>query len=640
MGSGYTVARIRAISSIMKNLVPEASGSNTTSLPDAEQDPKRKRRRFVLPVMLVLSVGLFLGISAYLIVEKAEREKTEYRFARDVSEETVFIKNSIESDLLITGVLKSFFYASSFVSREEFRIFTRDFLKHQKSLHAISWIPRVPENGTASLIEAARADGLAEFRISQRSAQGEMIADLDRDEYFPVYFIEPASGNEAAVGFNLASNERRLSALNKARDSGEKVATASITLVQETGNQAAILVFDPVYQGGVVPPSVEERREKLLGYISAVVRVAAMLEIHLQSDGAGFLLHVADVTDAANVEPLYGQENASRSKSNLKLVRTLSVAGRTWEMEFQPRAGSYGADLGLVSYLVLILPVLFAAALAAYLYQILAARDLVRDQVALKTRALSASEDRLEELVSELQRANVDLKRFAYVASHDLQEPLRKLQQFSEFLETDCSDELSDDAKYFLSVIRGSSNRMSQLIRDLLTYSRMQNREFEPGEVTLSKVVDGILSDFDVLISETNASIHVEALPVISADKTAVEQLVRNLIGNALKYRHLDRAPDIRISCPPLNERGSTELKIIDNGIGFDMKYSERIMQAFQRLHNKSEYSGTGIGLAICKSICERHGWLLDAESVSGEGATFTVTINSVNTGHSSGHLV
>lgn len=226
-----------------------------------------------------------------------------------------------------------------------------------------------------------------------------------------------------------------------------------------------------------------------------------------------------------------------------------------------------------------------------------------------------------------LQRANADLKRFAYIASHDLQEPLRKLQQFSDFMAKDCSDELSDDGKYFLDVINRSSARMSHLIRDLLTYSRTTNRDFDPVEVNLADAVSAILSEFELLASETKASFHVGDLPSITADRTAVEHLVRNLIGNAIKYNHPERDPVIEISTGSPHGNGAVELHFTDNGIGFDMQFSESIFEPFRRLHNKHEYSGSGIGLAVCNTICERHGWKLHAISEQGKGSTFSVII-------------
>lgn len=243
--------------------------------------------------------------------------------------------------------------------------------------------------------------------------------------------------------------------------------------------------------------------------------------------------------------------------------------------------------------------------------------------------SLRESEERLKGVVADLERANVDLKRFTFVASHDLQEPLRKLQQFSIFLEEDCSAELSEDAHYFLSVIKASSQRMSQLIKDLLSYSRNSSSELNLVEVDLAELVKSIATEFEVLISETNADIVVGKLPLITGDPTALGHLLRNLISNAIKYRAPGRDPRIEINSYKPEDGDVLKLIVQDNGIGLDMKYADRIFEPFQRLHNEADYPGSGIGLAICKTICQRHGWDIQVKGEAGNGAKFIISIHS-----------
>lgn len=238
---------------------------------------------------------------------------------------------------------------------------------------------------------------------------------------------------------------------------------------------------------------------------------------------------------------------------------------------------------------------------------------------------------KLDDLVEELRRANTDLERFAYVASHDLQEPLRKLEQFSGYLADDCAGSLSNDGQYFLDVIRRSSSRMSRLIRDLLGYSKTANRDLRPRDINLLDVTEEILSDLEIMVSESEAVVHVDPLPVINGDETAITHLMRNLIGNAIKYRHPSRKPEIRISTTSAREDKGTRIEIEDNGIGFDMKFKDRIFEPFRRLHDKNTYPGSGIGLSVCNTICERHGWKLDAVSELDKGSTFVISIPPVD---------
>ncbi len=255
------------------------------------------------------------------------------------------------------------------------------------------------------------------------------------------------------------------------------------------------------------------------------------------------------------------------------------------------------------------------------------ARDIT--EINQAQTSLKESKERLKLVVADLEKTNIALKRFTFVASHDLQEPLRMLEQFSILLEEDCSEELSEDAHYFLSVIKASSQKMSQLIKDLLSYSRNSSSDLKLEEVDTSEIVKDIISELELVISETKAEVQVDNLPIVIGDPTALEHLLRNLISNALKYRHPDRAPKIEITSYKSEADNVTNLIVRDNGIGLDMKYSDQIFEPFQRLHNEDNYPGSGIGLAICNTICQRHGWSIDVLSKPGRGAEFKISIHS-----------
>lgn len=232
----------------------------------------------------------------------------------------------------------------------------------------------------------------------------------------------------------------------------------------------------------------------------------------------------------------------------------------------------------------------------------------------------------LEQNNARLLNANQSLEQFAHVASHDLQEPLRKLVQFTEYLIQDCGDELSDDGRYFVDVISSSAQRMRQLVRDILLLSSASGKEIRRDPINLGETMQGILQDLEIVASEADAAVEIGKMPVISGDPTLVSQLFHNLISNALKYHPADRAPHVRVSSAVAPD-GGTDICIVDNGIGIKPENLARIFEAFTRLHDRKQYDGTGIGLAICRTVCERHGWALHAESDFGSGTTFTVSI-------------
>jgi len=247
------------------------------------------------------------------------------------------------------------------------------------------------------------------------------------------------------------------------------------------------------------------------------------------------------------------------------------------------------------------------------------------------------AEERLRLAAEQLRKSNQELQEFASIASHDLQEPLRKIQAFGDRLKMKCSDGLGENGRDYLERMQDAARRMQILLHDLLTLSRVTSKAqpFEP--VDLRKVVADVVSDLEVRIEQTAAQVEVGRLPTIDADAAQMRQLLQNLISNALKFQRPGTKPEVIISAKVLDNAESLagampgeeicQIMIRDNGIGFDERYLDRIFQVFQRLHSRSEYEGTGIGLAVCRKIADRHGGLISAKSTEGEGATFIVTL-------------
>ncbi|WP_375448565.1 ATP-binding protein [uncultured Fibrella sp.] len=241
----------------------------------------------------------------------------------------------------------------------------------------------------------------------------------------------------------------------------------------------------------------------------------------------------------------------------------------------------------------------------------------------------------LETLNRTLQQSNESLQSFAYVASHDLQEPLRKIQAFGDILQSQFQDNLSDGERDMTRRIQKSASRMQQLVKDLLAYSQITARRDPQQPVALGDVVTDVISDLEISINEANASLQVAALPTILGNESRLRQLMQNLIVNAIKFRRKTHPLVIRIDCRVAQSdelpSGLVEsmpywlITVSDNGLGFDEKYKDRIFQLFQRLHDSTAYSGTGIGLAICQRVAESHNGAIDVSSTPGEGTTFSV---------------
>jgi light-regulated signal transduction histidine kinase (bacteriophytochrome) len=256
-----------------------------------------------------------------------------------------------------------------------------------------------------------------------------------------------------------------------------------------------------------------------------------------------------------------------------------------------------------------------------------------QQEISERVRAEAA----LGKAAEELARSNAELEQFAYAASHDLQEPLRMVSSYMQLLARRYEGALDSDAHEFIGFAVDGAKRMQRLINDLLTYSRVGTRgkEFEPTDCEV--ILRQVLANLQVTISESAAVVTHDPLPTVLADDSQLVQLFQNLIGNAMKFRN-ERAPEIHIGAEPADDESYWRFFVRDNGIGIDDQYGERIFVIFQRLHTREEHPGTGIGLAICKKIVERHDGQIWVESQVGQGSTFCFTLpklQSVNQGWS-----
>ncbi|MDQ3047850.1 MAG: PAS domain S-box protein [Bacteroidota bacterium] len=260
------------------------------------------------------------------------------------------------------------------------------------------------------------------------------------------------------------------------------------------------------------------------------------------------------------------------------------------------------------------------------------ARQKIEEVVADRTKDLADVND-------NLKKSNAELAQFAYIASHDLQEPLRKISTFSELLEKSMGSEWDAQAKNYLSKIRNSSKRMNTLIKDILAYSELEKDSEHFAQVDLNKTADDILADYEVLVEQKKATITFENLPILEAIPLQMSQLFGNMLGNALKFTKPDTKPVILVSSTPLDKteiennsgldptKEYIRLRFSDNGIGFKKEYAEQIFNIFQRLHRRTEFDGTGIGLAICKKIALNHHGLISADGSLENGAVFNVIL-------------
>lgn len=257
---------------------------------------------------------------------------------------------------------------------------------------------------------------------------------------------------------------------------------------------------------------------------------------------------------------------------------------------------------------------------AALEHQVAALEQLLE----LHEQTVVEQASRLERQADELRRSNHALEQFAYVISHDLQEPLRMVAAYTELLRASYHGKLDADADKYIDFASEGAKRMQRLINGLLDYSRITTRGKDLEAVALDEVVDEALANLAMAIEESHAVVERSPLPRAVGDRQQLVQLVQNLVGNALKFREPDRAPHVRIG--GRREAGRFVLSVADDGIGIDPRHHARIFEVFRRIHPK-RFAGTGIGLSICQRIAERHGGSVRVESAPGQGSTFNVSL-------------
>ncbi len=368
---------------------------------------------------------------------------------------------------------------------------------------------------------------------------------------------------------------------------------------------------------------------------------------------AGYRFHTK-----AQLEALSHPSGVVHSSHGAKYFDQIALSGTSWRMILSVPAGEFFASVsGVRHYVPWVIFIAFGLVAIAALLLIgrsIQASERIRlanlaltesnaelntahmrleeavDELAVTNSALERSNDELERQARELVRSNADLDQFASIASHDLQEPLRKVRTFTERISETEAENLSERGADYLRRANTSAARMQTLIEDLLRFSRVSTQGQPFSAVDLGKVTEDVLDDLSEQITRTGARVEVGPLPTLNADAPQMRQLMQNLISNALKFRREGVDPVVRVQA--IEEPGWATITVSDNGIGFDPQYSLRIFRVFERLHGRGTYPGTGIGLALCRKIAERHGGTVVGESVPNEGATFTVTMQTQRT--------
>ena len=366
-----------------------------------------------IPLLLTLVIGIVLSLLASMAVQDWEHDRIQLAFEQDANDRIASLQRGLQYYTDEMQALGSLYKASKEVDRHEFHIFVQNVLQQSSGIQALEWVPRIKSDEREGYLESMRTD-FPVFQITERTTQGEMLPATARDFYYPVTFVEPYSGNESALGFDLGSSQARLEALHQARDSGQLVASGRLTLVQETAEQAGVLFILPVYRNNTPTNTLEQRHENLLGFILGVFRVADLVQTSLDHSRKSHInLHIYDESSAHTEKHLlYSQASTEfrdsgrngLSENRLKHSMNLTVGGRQWLIQASGEQGRYSSATSWHWLVVLLVGLLFSVLLTAYLFSNLDRTTKIRHQVEQRTKELRKSKLILEREVTEHKR--------------------------------------------------------------------------------------------------------------------------------------------------------------------------------------------------------------------------------------------
>lgn len=699
-------------------------------------------RIYIIPIVVAL-IGTGASVTGYLIFDNLQKASLSREQIATSKVGVESIRERIRGNMEVLESVKAFFDSSTAVDRQEFNAFVTPILKNHGNIKAVAWLPNVPFSKRDEYENNAQLEGLNSYVFRELNDQRDVVVAGVRELYFPVYYAEPLLGNEKAFGFDLASNSKRLAALTKASDTGSKVATSPVKLIDKASTETGVLIFYPVYSK--TQKTQKKSMDSVIGFVQLVLRSDALIGDMLEKTNGLQSFHVQDVTNTGNAEEIFGTQIVA---DQIVLSETIDVAGRLWQIN--TAAITEKRSLHWASLLVLVSGLISVGLISAGLIYLIRRREVVEAIVEERTaelRMLSSivansndlfivteaneldkdmgglkivyvndaftrltgysyeeavgksphflqgedterkqldeiraaleqgtsyagellnytkdnkeywvelniaplkndageiiqfasvqrdvTERKLaqverEKLISELTDSNEELERFAYVCSHDLQEPLRMIGSFSEKLQLHIAGDLDHDEKgkkYFRFITDGAA-RAQSLIADILTYSSISNDTHSLQRINGLDLIDSIKGVMREALLEGGVQITHDELPELQGNKTQLYQLFQNLINNAIKYQHPDTRPHVHIGVVDAGKIWQFSVK--DNGIGMEERHLDKIFDVFQRLHRKSQFAGTGIGLSICKKVVSRHGGTLWVESELGIGSTFHFTL-------------
>ncbi len=550
--------------------------------------------------LIVLSLAVAATVALTTWQDGIRQQRNEERFAAAAADVVEVISTQVEHHSDVLAGLGALFAASEEVSPAELETYARTagVTERVPTMGAMSFIPSVTGDELDQLIAWRRDQGLPSYDVRPPGR---------RTEHRPV-LMTSSPDNADAVGLDALSVPGVGEVQDRATATGQSAISPQIELVRAPG-QPAFVVMHPVTGVTVAGLDVD-------GWLSSPVVAQDFLDSALRTDRP-MRVALHDGADASGA-PMASWSPPAAGDGGAVIVETIDVLGHNWTVELTDLSPG-GLEANLVAPALLVAGLLASVALAGALWALARARSREEERADVATADLRRTAADLEARNTALEQSNADLERFAYVASHDLQEPLRSISGYLQLIDRRYGGVLDDDGRQFIGFAVGGAQRLKEIIEDLLAYSRV-GRAARPFRTEhLRTVVDEALRHTELALVDAGATVEVGDLSEVHGDVRQLVQVVTNLLTNCARYRHPDRPLqiDIASSCGP----DGCELVVEDNGVGIAPEHRERVFGMFERLQTGDQRPGTGIGLSIVHRIVERHGGTVWIEESPAGGA-------------------